>query len=197
MNEKNRWVPKRPEFSRPTVADQAGEEQHLRLFAERGFRSTTIGDLASVRTGTATDSSTTTSRSKDDLLQAVLDQYIPAPAPRPFSRSPLIGRPRRSCPRLRSACRRCSGNVQRSSAFSSSRRRRRIRWSRKTLAQVRSKGTRAHRLPTPVSPASCGSTTRGAAEPCSGRSSRSISARPTPTASTDLVAVLLEGIRAR
>ena len=49
-------------------------EAALRLFAERGFRSTTIGDIASA-TGTAHGLVYHYFRSKDDLLQAVLDRY--------------------------------------------------------------------------------------------------------------------------
>ena len=61
-------------------------EAALRLFAERGFRSTTIGDIASA-TGTAHGLVYHYFRSKDDLLQAVLDRYTFLPRLADASRS--------------------------------------------------------------------------------------------------------------
>jgi len=49
-------------------------EAALQLFAERGFRATTIADIATA-TGTAHGLVYHYFRSKDDLLEAVLDQY--------------------------------------------------------------------------------------------------------------------------
>ena len=66
-----------PKQARVLQADRRRSElieAALRLFAERGFRSTTIGDIASA-TGTAHGLVYHYFRSKDDLLQAVLDRY--------------------------------------------------------------------------------------------------------------------------
>jgi len=63
--------------ARARQADQRRSEliqAALQLFAERGFRATTIADIATA-TGTAHGLVYHYFRSKDDLLEAVLDQY--------------------------------------------------------------------------------------------------------------------------
>jgi AcrR family transcriptional regulator len=67
--------------ARTLQADQRRSElidASLRLFAERGFRATTIADIATA-TGTAHGLVYHYFRSKDDLLEAVLERYAYLP----------------------------------------------------------------------------------------------------------------------